>query len=342
MNPKPHLTAIVPSQPIFHLTWVVSNLCNYRCSYCREDLWGGSHQNTNNVEEYKAALLELFRVYSGAGKEILHVFFSGGEPTYWKPLIEVCAFINAEAPKYFKSHILGINTNLSRPLSWWQEYGHFFDEITASYHVERAVPEKFIENVQFLGDKSSLLVRLMMMNSRFEEMKAVGELLKQRCDNFTLEYARLYTELSFSAEEAKYDEKHEVFMRENASYFSQFRKPMAKKVNYTPPLEGRFSDGTVRTIYTGEISARAENHFRGWTCFAGEAVTIAQDGAFFTATCGQGPYLGNLNKGEKLDFSKLLKPVKCNRELCHCGADIQIRKFFEPEAGAEFLCAQKN
>ena len=45
--------SIFPDHPDgMNIEWVVSNVCNYKCSYCREDLYGGS----SGQPDYKKAL----------------------------------------------------------------------------------------------------------------------------------------------------------------------------------------------------------------------------------------------------------------------------------------------
>ena len=74
--------------PFVNITWQVSNLCNFRCTYCNEYNWNGSNLNLD-VEAIKTGLTKLIDYEISRGYTRLKVFFSGGEPCYWKPLTKV-------------------------------------------------------------------------------------------------------------------------------------------------------------------------------------------------------------------------------------------------------------
>jgi organic radical activating enzyme len=147
------LVKILPGENKYlNVTWQVNNFCNYKCSYCNEGNWSGTHKN-DDTEKYIRFLDKLITRFQFKGYKSFKFFFSGGEPVYWKPLIEIAEFLHVKCDK----PLLAINTNLSNPLSWWVRNYHLFQDVVASYHIEFADKEKFVTNAKFLQDKMNYL-----------------------------------------------------------------------------------------------------------------------------------------------------------------------------------------
>ena len=181
-----NLIAIRPTEsPYVSITWQVNNFCNYRCSYCNEGNWSGSHRNENNLDILLSNLKNILDHYRSAGYVNFKFFYSGGEPTIWKSLIPVSNFLKQE----LKENVtLGINTNLSRKLNWWEKNYHLFDDVVASYHPEFADKDNFFKVAEFLQDKINYLcLRMMMLEDKFDDMINLGLEVKQRLKNYNLE-----------------------------------------------------------------------------------------------------------------------------------------------------------
>ena len=133
------LIAITAPEPYLAVTWQVNNFCNFRCSYCNPGNWGGSHRNDDNLDVYIKNLEIIIERYKKVGYKHYKFFFSGGEPTAWKNFIPICEWLREKLPDC----TLAVNTNLSRPLAWWEKHYHLFDDIVASFHVEFSDKEKY-------------------------------------------------------------------------------------------------------------------------------------------------------------------------------------------------------
>ena len=92
------------------------NVCNFKCSYCNPGNWGGANPNNGNLDLYIANLKAIIDKYLEIGYKNFKFFFSGGEPTAWRNFIPICEFL-----KEYVTCTLAVNTNLSRPLDWWQK-----------------------------------------------------------------------------------------------------------------------------------------------------------------------------------------------------------------------------
>ena len=161
------LKAVQVNEPYLAVTWQVNNFCNFRCSYCNEGNWSGKNRNEEDHALYINNLKLIVDRYRELGYKHFKFFFSGGEPTAWKNLLPICNWLK----EYVPTAQLAVNTNLSRPLAWWEKHYALFDDVVASFHVEFADKEKYKEVSHFLCDKINYLSNKMLMHEeRFWEV----------------------------------------------------------------------------------------------------------------------------------------------------------------------------
>ncbi len=317
---SPELVKILPKErPYVSIAWQVSDVCNYRCSYCSEHNWGGKNKNLNK-EMIKKNLKTIFDHYKKLNYSDYKIFFSGGEPTYWEPLLEVIEFAKSELPRVK----FAINTNLSRDLKWWEQNHTHFDDIVCSFHIEGANPEKFIETYKFLQDKTNYLVaRMMMHEKRFSEVLNFRDKLKNEAFNYKIEYVPLYRELSNKTEPWHYEDV------EQQKFFETHSFENSKKLEVLPRSQANtssievYSDGTKRDLNSNRLVAERKNFYSGWKCFIHENIYVSTTGELSLGSCGQMPVIGNLYKDE---IKLTSEPVICKKQQCHCGTDIYITK----------------
>lgn len=316
----PNLISIQPTEQRFvSITWQVNNFCNYRCSYCNEGNWNGSHRNENNLDNLLSNIKKIINYYQSNGYVNFKIFYSGGEPTIWKGLIPVSNFFKDE----LKNNVtLGINTNLSRKLNWWQENYQLFDDVVASYHPEFVNKDNFFKVAEFLQDKVNYLcLRMMMLEDKFDQMRDVGHEIKQIFKNYNLEWVPLLDEMSVLASPWKYSDPriNEFFKHNNFESVTTLPKPIPS-VNLS--CMEHYDDGTSKVLNSNRLVAEKLNFFKGWKCNVNESIFISPTGTMRAASCGQGPILGNIFT----DFNIDSRPVICKKDYCHCGTDILITK----------------
>ena len=315
-----NLIAIRPTEsPYVSITWQVNNFCNYRCSYCNEGNWSGSHRNENNLDVLLSNLKNILDHYRSAGYVNFKFFYSGGEPTIWKSLIPVSNFLKQE----LKENVtLGINTNLSRKLNWWEKNYHLFDDVVASYHPEFADKDNFFKVAEFLQDKINYLcLRMMMLEDKFDDMINLGSEVKQRLKNYNLEWVPLLDEMSVNAVPWNYTDPriNEFFKHNSFESYTSIAKPMPT-VNLS--CTEHYDDGSSKIINSKRLVAEQRNFFKGWRCNVNESIFISPTGTMKAASCGQGPILGNVFS----TFDINSQAVICQKDYCHCGTDILITK----------------
>ncbi len=315
------LIAIEAPQPYLAVTWQVNNFCNYKCSYCNPGNWGGSHRNEENLDIYLRNLETIINRYKSVGYKNFKFFFSGGEPTAWKNFIPICEWIYQTLPRA----TLAVNTNLSRPLAWWEKHYHLFDDVVASFHVEFADKKKYEENSIFLCDKVNYLsTKMLMHEERFWEVVDYGNYLKTVMPNYFLEWTPLFDEMSANTGPWHYkDPAKEQWLKEHTTEIQQTKRKPMKRTTMTVSYN-RYDDNSTEVCNSNEVIVAGNNFFSGWSCNVGDCIFINPVGEMSLASCGMGGYVGHI-----LDDINRVGPkqIICEKEHCHCGTDIIIPKF---------------
>lgn len=310
------------------ITWQVNNFCNYSCTYCNPGNYSGEYSNDGNLDIYLANLQEIVERYQSSGYENFKFFFSGGEPTAWRNFIPICEWIRENLP----DATIAVNTNLSRPLKWWEEHIHLFDDIVASFHVEHSNKQKYLEKNIWLCDKVNYLsTKLLMHEERFWEIVEFGKELKEAMPNYFIEWTPLFDELSNGAEPWQYnDPDKEAFLAEhNVEMEFTVDKPYKENrcVSYV-----RYDDDTVVPCNSNDLIVNGQNFFKGWDCDVGDCVFINPMGHISLASCGITGQIGHI-----LDDIDNVGPrtMRCDKYHCYCGTDIIIPKRITEHAEEE-------
>jgi organic radical activating enzyme len=304
------------------VTWQVNNFCNFKCSYCNPGNWSGTEKNDSNLKLYLYNLESIINTYKKNGYENFKFFFSGGEPTAWKNFIPICEWLRNEIPDC----TIAVNTNLSRPLAWWEKHYHLFDDIVASFHVEFSNKKTYENNSLFLCNKVNYLASKMLMHEeRFWEVVEFGEHLKTVLPNYFIEWTPLFDEMTINAGPWQYKDPEKAKFLETHTYdFKQSVDKPSKENNCVSYI--RYEDKTVTHVNSTDVIINRQNFFKNWECDVGDSIFINPSGAISLASCGQGGYVGNIIKNVG---SIGPKKIICGKEHCHCGTDIIIPKILK-------------
>lgn len=325
MGEQERIVAISAPEKYLAVTWQVNNFCNYSCSYCNPGNWIGDARNETNLELYIENLNTLIDRYTAEGYKHFKFFFSGGEPTAWKHFLPICEHLRWKLPDC----TIAINTNLSRPVKWWEKHHELFDDVVASFHVEFAKKEQYQETSIFLCDKMNYLSSKMLLHDeRFWEVVEFGEHLKTVMPNYFIEWTPLYDEMTVNAGPWKYDDSDkEQFINEHSTdtYYSK-DKPWKDSgvVSYV-----NWESGLQEPCNSNDVIIRRQNFFEGWDCDVGDCIFINPIGDITLASCGVSGKVGHILK----DIDRVgPHTVSCNKHHCHCGTDIIIPKRITPKA----------
>lgn len=319
------LREVFAPEPYLAVTWQVNNFCNFRCSYCNPGNWGGENPNNGNLDIYLKNLSTIVSRYQKAGYKHFKFFFSGGEPTAWRNFIPICEYLHNELP----NATLAVNTNLSRPLAWWEKHAYLFDDVVASFHVEYANKERYEENSIFLCENVNYLsTKMLMHEERFWEVVEFAEHLKTVMPNYFIEWTPLYDELSHVTGPWQYKDPEKVkFIEEHNLEIQQTKDKPAKRTEFTVSYN-KYSDGSEQVCNANDVIVNSQNFFKGWKCNVGDCIFINPVGTMSLASCGMGGTVGHI-----LEDIKNVGPkqITCYKDMCMCGTDIIIPKFWTGE-----------
>tara|TARA_S200000501_G_scaffold247123_1_gene231526 strand:+ start:7182 stop:8144 length:963 start_codon:yes stop_codon:yes gene_type:complete len=302
-----------------NIVWQVSNLCNYRCDYCNEGNWSGSHKNLdlNNVI---SGLEKIYDYYLDHNYKLLKIFFSGGEPTYWKPFIDVIKHAKETKFDYVQ---IAVNTNFSTRKNWWEKNWELFDDVVASYHPEFANDDHFIENYLFLQDKINYLcARMMMHESYWDKVLAFKKKLQDMATNFRIEYVPIFDELAPSTNPYNYKDKTKEEWLKINNYEEHISTRLLSKHSMSS-IE-LYDNNITKDLNSNRIVAENNNFFQGWKCYLPESIFINVAGNISLGSCGVSNSIGNLYTTFNFPNDEY---VICPKNHCHCGTDICITKF---------------
>lgn len=317
------IKAIIPAKDKWiSIVWQVNDWCNFRCTYCSEWNWAGRNKNDKDINLIVNTLEKIMLHYKDNGYRYFKLYLSGGEPTMWAGLIPVVQKFREIAE--WPGSCVGINTNFSRPVRWWEENHYLFEDVVASYHAEWTKEKKYLECFKFLQDKKNYLCsRIMMHHKHFQQCIDFGDKIKDTCDNYMIEYAPVYDELRPSTDPYFYEEKWQMDFFKTRSSARQQVIPIDKQPNWAW-AKVMHTDNTITDIDTNAIITEGKNFFKGWTCNIHESLHIHPNGRIQQASCGVGPIVGNIVQGE-FDI-KLAEAITCPKTHCHCAADFNISK----------------
>jgi FMN phosphatase YigB (HAD superfamily) len=241
--------------------------------------------------------------------------FTGGEVTLYRDFVEICQYVKSLGAK------VGLISNGSRTLRWWEENKQYFDHLCISYHPEFAEPDHFINVVKLLHNDVRTHVNIMMSPEKFDQCFDIADRLKD-VNNISIALQPLivdfgdtlyeYTEDQQRIIDNQYDliVKHIKFDR-NFEYQRGAMAMLQENGNKIPKSAHRFINDKT-------------NDWSGWNCYSGvEQIIVDLGGHIFRGWCRVGGKIGHINDP---DLRIPTDPVLCHKTMCHCNFDIMSTK----------------
>jgi hypothetical protein len=323
---RPPVDAIMGSylrekkSPYIHLSWMIHGQCNYRCSYCHKNNWGGSSRRL----EFNHAISFLERFLEHYKDRRIVVSFSGGEPTLWPHFAELVQWL------HLRGISMGLTSNGSRGPSYFKKLAPLLSWINLSYHPEFSHEQRFMETVIGASFFCDVRVRLMMPVERrlWDRSISFGEKLKSALGYgslITIEYAPISEEFSgLHARPSAYETDQKARFEEPT-----FVTGLDRKFTESPSIEN--VDGGVvgppKDIFRLDVNgllALGQTNFMGWKCEVGlEQIFIDSEGSVLRAGCRVGGTIGHITNA-KMEFPT--KAVLCPKTYCYCGTDVIATK----------------
>lgn len=295
----------------FVVNWCLGNTCNFKCSYCPT----GLHDGSIKWPDYEVIISFIDKVMDQVSPKKVYFEFTGGEVTLYRDFIKVCQHITSKNAK------VGIISNGSRTLRWWEENKQYFDHVCLSFHPEFTEVNHFSEVVKILSNDVRTHVNIMMSPSKFDYCYAVANNIKN-IGNISMALQPLIHDFGDTlfdyTEEQKmiFQQQHDLIIKhiKFTKSFDYYRGAM-KMIN---------ADNTATVSSPQRLISNNSNNWNGWECYIGvEQIIVDKYGEIFRGWCKVGDKIGNI-----LDPNLQIpnKPVICNKTMCHCNFDIMSTK----------------
>jgi MoaA/NifB/PqqE/SkfB family radical SAM enzyme len=294
------------NQSLLNVSWNLGTFCNYNCSYC----WPNTHSTKydfKSLSVYQLTLANLIDTAIEFNFEKIHINILGGELTAYKHFIEFIKYINSFDKIKIKINLV---TNLSPSIKYWNEFiehtKNIEMSITASYHIEFADLDSFLEKIEFIKSKNIVITPSVVMSPPFfDKLVPIAKAIKSKHKKFHFLF--------------QYNEK-----KIDPSYTSEMID-IVNELNNNSRIE------KLITIETKEKKHLLDNanillgmnfvNYFGWDCEAGfNSIIIDKQLNVRRCSSGIDMPIGNLKTNFKL------KKEKCISSACVCSFDLKVKK----------------
>lgn len=300
---------------IMVVDWSVSNVCNYRCSYCPPNTHSGSYKFVpiEDILDFSNRVVKHYK--DQLGKEI-YFLYTGGEVTLYDGFLTL---IKAQKEGGNK---IGISSNGSKDLAFWKEAKKYLQHVSLSYHSEFTDVDHFIDVINEIKDSTFTHVNIMVEPDHFEKCIDAAYRIYEETDEITLD---LQVVLRDFQEPYIYTEEQKKIMQEVGDEFNSKQKLKRERIGYRALMKLVYDDGTEKLIKGGDIITQNLNTWKGWECNVGlELLVIDMKGDIKRSWCGDAPIIGNI-KDEEIHFPTT--PYICTKERCTGGVtDTMVTK----------------
>jgi len=295
----------------FVVNWCLGNVCNYSCTYCPEGLHDGSNPWAD-LEVMKKFVLKLQAHYGEKKKYFFEL--TGGEVTLFRDFLPLLEFLKERNCR------VGIISNASRALSFWEKARPLLDQACLSFHPQAADAKHFFSIVNFMSESVRVHVNIMMDPDHFYDSYSLAIQIKD-LPNISVALQPLL--VNFGNEQYPYTPTQRAIL-ENQDVL------VVKPIRHTEPFESY--RGAMKKITTKgsekiaphQLIVGKENSWKNWSCYAGvEQIAVNMDGGLFRGWCQVGGQFGRVDDDE-IRFPN--QPVNCTKDFCHCNFDIMSTK----------------
>jgi MoaA/NifB/PqqE/SkfB family radical SAM enzyme len=294
----------------FVVNWCLGNVCNYSCSYCPEYL----HNSTKPWPLPDVIKKFIIQIKNHFFDKQIYFEFTGGEVTMYKHFESIAKFCHSIGIR------VGLISNGSRTIRYWQENKQYFDHICLSFHSEFADADHFVNVVKTVHMDVKTHVNIMMNPNHFD----LGLNVARRCrelGNLSLALQPLLHDMNRGLFE--YSDNQKTVLDNQYELITK-NIPIYKQYDYYRGAMRKVrTDGSSEIANTYDFINEKSNDWSGWNCYAGlEQIVVDTDGTVFRGWCKQGGEIGNIHA--EVHLPEL--PVLCASTNCACGLDIMCTK----------------
>jgi MoaA/NifB/PqqE/SkfB family radical SAM enzyme len=304
--------AVVQKTPTLNIYWMLTDFCNFKCSYCPEDLHSGNYHKGRRHGFATNEEIDSFFINLPKHLKDRHLItrLSGGEPTLHPYMPTIVS--------RFKEHngFLGVTTNGSRDSDFWKSILPV-SAVTISLQPEFTKLDKVIRIARTIQESGTKLdFNLSCDPELWEQTVALYEnmdddlkilirpKLLNRMGNNRDRSTYSYTEDQIKWIKERIEIKHFGVRNQNATFSMVF------------------ADGTTMSLKNlAKITLNEWHAMKGWYCKVGsEAIHISYSGNVYAGIC-KAKYLGRID-----NFELYEDLVSCHKERCTCPSDLRASK----------------
>ena len=351
------MVGVAGSRPeVFVINWNIGKRCNYACSYCPKDLH--DHDSGHlSLEEMRFAFASVVEAkHRVQDHRTIRLEVTGGEPTLNPHLASFLEWLRGEVADRLDT--VGITTNGSRSVDYYNRLIQLVDYITFSPHFEFMQEGEFVKTVLLTARRAAdcrprraVTVNLMLepwARAAGEELLTIlqAEAIPVRCtavrnyyDSEGLEpkWVQRFDYAAFLAThgppiggstDSRVNSTGGTGDAPSAvspgNGDSPNRAPSRDQLSYwlSEDATVRLKDGRRLPVVSSALIDNGLNSFIDWTCNVGEqGIHIYNNGNVYSSIC-RARLLGNIFTG----FSMVTAGVICKKDRCVCPADIRITK----------------
>ncbi|MAI03240.1 MAG: hypothetical protein CMQ75_01760 [Gammaproteobacteria bacterium] len=326
----------------FHINWNLTNKCNFSCAYCHPYNYEGSSPSFD-LDTYKNFVARV-KSYLNEDEELV-ISFTGGEPTALPLFDDFLTWLVEEKVQ------VGLTTNGSKSLKFWEKHKESFRWVSFSFHSEKTNLRHCVNVIDTLWPYTLLGVRIMMHPEQqyFDKCVEFFNILKTEpyLGQFYVEKVPIVADwltekerphIYTKEQQAQIDEKI-AFKRKTGNFdvsFEQYSMPIDATAVYKL-ADGRYKEETI--LDTNGLYSAKKNKFKGWKCNAGiDGLFVNELGLISGAAClpegkdenGSIKWLGRIDKPKS--FRMPAYAYTCEKTHCFCNTDLILSKFKEAVA----------
>lgn len=293
------------------VNWCVGNTCNFSCSYCPEGLHNGSvpWRDYNEIKNF------CDKVISHYENKKIYFEFTGGEVSLWKHFIQLAQYLKS------RNVDVGLISNGSRTVRWWQDALPHIDHVCLSFHPEQGDAKNFIEIVKLVHKKIRTHVNIMMHPDKFNFCYEVATKVKDIGD---ISMALQPLIVDFGEQLYEYNEYQEHIFKNQHQLIQKHIKRTQEFPTYRGAMVKVDKDGNRTVQAAHQFISKKENNWQGWKCYIGiEQIVVDMDGTIYRGWCRVGGKIGNIIDD---DLQLPEDPILCTKKMCHCNFDIMSLK----------------
>jgi MoaA/NifB/PqqE/SkfB family radical SAM enzyme len=313
-----------PTKPkSLFLTWVINNICTNACSYCPAEV----HNGKNHHYEWKHA--QSFIKYCFEKHGNVHCSIAGGEPTvspFFKQLVHLI---------YDNGGTVHLTTNLVKSKKYWTDISHKFTNIAASYHPEYITTteqeDEFIEKCQYLSQYTCVAIRVMMLPELWDRCHNFYKKVVEANNGYSVEMVRILPNFGVGEDYCVIDYTDEQDHILNITAPDSKHRWIEGLRVHTDRAFMKFDTGEETQMEQDDTIYLENNNlanFRNWSCDVGlESLFVHYNGNIHRGNCGVGGVIGNICDFDNIKFPST--SIRCNKDICHCVADLLLSKRIE-------------